>query len=258
MKTENDSNQLAISYLSLRRAIGWLGILLPFMLVIGNFTINRLNLLNNGFFIDTACSGPYQAAGSFKSSISHYYYSSVGELFTGILTAVALFLFSYKGHPLRKGEKGFSDHLLSTLSGLFALGIVLFPTSADACIQDNIRSFLSSRNTGYIHFTMASLFFISLSVMSIVNFRRTADRASFGKMKNHNTYLFCGIAMLGCLVLIFIYVNWVESTLPWLDKIKPVFWLEALALLFFGVSWLKKGNVDFNYFPRKLKQMISN
>lgn len=251
--TGNNNTELIISYLSLRKAIGWLGLLLPFMLLIGNYTVNRLNVLNNSFFVKTLCSPPYVPGRAFKSSISHYYYSTVGELFTGVLCAVALFMFCYKGHKLRIGEKGLSDNALSNLAGLFALAVVIFPTGAGDCIQDNMRIFLSSTNTGYIHFTMASLFFISLAVMSMVNFRRTGDIASFGKNKNHNTFLFCGIAMLLCLVLIFIYSMWIENKYSWLDQLQPVFCLEALALIFFGISWLIKGRVDITYLPKKLK-----
>ena len=250
---KNDNDDLIVSYLTIRRAIGWLGLLLPFILLIGNYTVNQLNILNSSFFIKDCKAPVYKAAGSFKSSISHYYYSTVGELFTGVLLAVALFMYCYKGHKLRKGEKGLSDNALSNLAGLFALGVVIFPTGSGACISDNLRTFLSSDNTGYIHFTMAALFFVSLSVMSMVNFRRTDDRVSFGKKENHKTFLVCGIAMLVCLVLIFVYSMWIAGKFSWLDNLHPVFCLEAIALIFFGISWLIKGQVNLTIIPKKPK-----
>jgi hypothetical protein len=88
--------------------------------------------------------------------------------------------------------------------------------------------------------------------MSMVNFRRTDDRVSFGKGKNHKTFLVCGIAMLVCLVLIFIYSKWFDGDYAGLDRIHPVFCLEAIALIFFGVSWLIKGRIDMAYIPKKL------
>jgi len=221
-----DNNDLIISHLSLRKAIGWLGILLPFMLLIGNLSINQLDILNNSFFVKTDCGNHYEAGGFFKASISHYYYSGVGELFTGILGTVALFMFCYKGHVKRPGEKGLSDNALTNLA---------------------------TNNTGAIHFTMAAMFFISLSLMSIVNFRRTGDRVSFGKKETHNLFLVCGIAMLVCLALIFIYSLWLEGDVKWLDRLHPVFCLEAIALIFFGISWLTKGKVDIFYLPKLLK-----
>ncbi len=65
-----------------------------------------------------------------QDSISHYYYTTAGNLFTGTLCAVALFLISYRGYP---GDK---DNILTTLAGIFALGVAFFPTnnnSSNSC-----------------------------------------------------------------------------------------------------------------------------
>jgi uncharacterized membrane protein YidH (DUF202 family) len=247
------TNALVISHNTMRKAIGWVGMLLPFGLLLGNLFMNQLNILNSTFFIRTCCSQPYFANGFFKTSISHYYYSTVGELLTATLCTVALFMFCYNGHEKRKGEKGLSDKALTNLIGIAALGIVIFPTSSDFCITDNVRTFLSSDYTGYIHFFMAALFFVLLSVMSIVNFRRKGEGGNPQRIKSYNrVYLICGIAMLVCIVLIFIYSTWLEGRIGWLDKLHPVFSLEAIALIFFGISWLTKGRVDYYYIPKLL------
>lgn len=250
---QTQNKELQISYLTLRKAIGWLGMLLPFALLIGNYVINHLNLLNNSELLNTYCFPEYKAAGSFKNSISHYYYTTVGELFTGTLGSVALFLFCYKGHPKRRSEKWFSDSLMSNLAGAFALGVIIFPVSSKECIQDNVRSFISSQTTSHIHFIFAALFFLSLALMSIINFRRTSTVKDFGKGSNANIYLWCGIIMLGCLFLIFIYNLFLEDRFESLRRFHPVFVLESLALLAFGLSWLTKGKINFNYIPKKLK-----
>lgn len=252
---KNNNENLVISYLAIRRTIGWLGLLLPFMLLIGNFIVNRLDILNSSFFIRTDCyTAPYKDTGSFKFSVSHYYYSTVGVLFTAVLCAVALFMFCYKGHKLRRGEKGLSDSAMANLAGIFALGVVVFPTSSTDCIADNMRIFQSTHATGYIHFTFACLFFITLAIMSMVNFRRTELREGFGKQKHHKTYLICGIIMLACLVLIAVYSIWIQPLqVGWLDKTKPVFSLEAVALIAFGISWLIKGKLDI---PAAVKKIM--
>jgi magnesium-transporting ATPase (P-type) len=252
MSTQDPNEKLVISYLTMRKAVGWLGMLLPFILIIGNSTINSLDILNNDWFVITDCQPPYDAEASFKSSISHYYYTTVGELFTGTLSAVALFMFCYKGHPKRQGEKGLSDSLMTNLAGAFSLGVVIFPTSADDCIADNIRTFLSSGHTGTIHFIFAALFFVTLAFMSIINFRRSDTVANFGRGNNARLYLWCGLVMLASLVIIFIYAKFLAGRWPWLDDLQPVFVLEALALLAFGLSWLSKGKVDFAYVPKML------
>jgi hypothetical protein len=254
----NDDNDKIITYRNLRKVVGWLGVLLPIALVFGNYLINHFNIFNNSFFIDKICSNIYKPDNSFKTSISDYYYSTVGDLLTGTLCAVAMFMFCYRGHKKREGEFGLSDNLLANIIGLLALGVAVFPTHSETCIQDNIRTYLISSNIGYIHLALAALFFISLAAMSIINFRRTDDIKLFGKRENHQIYLFCGIAILICLVLIFIYMNWIEEHYEWLDKLHPTFWLEAAALISFGFAWLVKGKVDFYYIPRKIMNLVKS
>lgn len=264
MKTQNQDQHMVISYLTMRKTVGWLGMLLPFALFLSNYCINTLNLLNNEVLIKVACyknspscqcaNGYIADASSWKSSISHYYYTTVGELFTGVLCAVALFLISYKGYSNRSGDKWLSDNATSNLAGIFALGVVIFPTSSEECISDNLRIFLSSDLTGYIHFAFAALFFFMLAMMSIINFRRTENVDKKGDTARDTLYLVCGIIMLVCLVLIFLYAKFLAGSYEWLDDLRPVFSLEALALQAFGLSWLSKGKVDF-YFVLKLMHL---
>ena len=100
---------------------------------------------------------------------------------------------------------------------------------------------------------MATFFFICLSTMCIVNFRRTGDQISFGKNPEHKTFVVCGIAMLVCILLIAVYSLILAKKFPGLADLKPIFWLEAIALIFFGISWLLKGKTDFNFIPKLLK-----
>jgi hypothetical protein len=225
----NPSDPLLISYLTLRKSIGWLGILLPVVLFVGNFLISWFTDFENG------CN-PY------KSSISHYYYSRLGEIFTGTLCGVSLFLFTYNGHPKKEGEKGLSDRFLSILAASFALGVVLFPTSSLLPIPCNLRTFVTTKLTGNIHLTCASLFFLTLAYMSYFNFTKTSGDVTPQKLKRNKIYKICAIAMiaslLGCALYIFILE---DHKIGWLDYIHPVFCFEATALLAFGFSWLTKG-----------------
>jgi len=255
MSKQNTPNNLVVSYLTMRKAVGWLGMSLPFILLVGNYFINKCNFLNNPWFITILDNYKYTPAGAWKSSISHYYYSTVGELFTGTLCAVALFMFSYNGHPIRKGDFGLADRTMTFLVGLFAIGVVIFPTSSDNAISDNIRIFLSSKNTQNIHFTFAALFFITLAFMCIINFRRAENVDDFGKGKDDNFFRLCGIVMLVCLILIFSYSFFLKGQeIKWLDSIKPTFVLESVALIFFGLSWLVKGQqMQTTYILKKIR-----
>lgn len=245
MPQRNLNPNLVISYHSMRQSIGWLGLSLPFLLLVGNYIINEYNLLNNDTFVMTQCN-VYTADTSFKSSISHYYYTTVGGLFTGVLSAVALFMFSYRGYPQRDEEIVPSDSFMTNLAGICALGVAIFPASSYSCLPDNVRTYISSETIGYIHYMFAGFFFITLSLISIFNFRRTAKVEDFGKMPSHNFYKYCGIVMLVCISLILIYSVWLENDYPELDSYNITFILETFALIAFGLSWLKKGRIDSN------------
>ena len=245
MPIRNPNPNLVISYHRMRQSIGWLGLSLPFILLAGNYMINHYNLFNNETFMMTQCN-TYTAENSFKPSISQYYYTTVGELFTGTLCAVALFLFSYRGYPQRDEEIIPSDSFMTNLAGVCALGVALVPTSSNHCLSDNVRAYISSEIMGYVHYIFAGFFFTTLSLISIFNFRRTANVADFGKMPSHNFYKYCGIVMLICIVLILVYSIGLEESYPELQAYNITFVLETIALLAFGLSWLKKGRIDSN------------
>lgn len=236
-----------VSYLTMRKTVGWLGMILPFLLLTGNFFLNEAGLFSSNVFVQIHDNYEYVNEGSFKSSVSHYYYTTMGEIFTGTLYAVALFMICYTGHPKRPEDKGLSDNAMTNLAGLFAMGVALFPTTSSVLMKDNLRSFISSSGIGWLHYAFAASFFIVLALMSIVNFRRAKDSKLFGKGDDDPFFLRCGVTMVSCLVLVPIFGSF-ES----IQFLHPTFILEAVALVAFGMSWLKKGQADFSYVPKKL------
>lgn len=223
---------IIISYMTLRKAIGWLGILLPFALLIGNCLVS---LFTN---YELGCS-------PFKASISDFYYTRMGDLFVGVMCAVALFLFCYKG-------KETIDNKLTNAAGFFALGVVIFPTSSKQEILCNTRCYISEPLVGNFHLISAALFFITLAVISYSIFTRTTSEKTFfflnrkgemtsSKKKRNRIYKICGLVMIACLVGIVIY-KWLskESTHPD-NNLHVIFWFETIALIAFGISWLTKG-----------------
>ena len=50
--------------------------------------------------------------------------------------------------------------------------------------------------------------------------------------------MICGLVMIACLVVIFIYFNFIQSDN---SDSSLVFWGETIALIAFGISWLTKG-----------------
>lgn len=238
-----------VSYFTMRKTIGWLGMALPILLLGGNLLMNNIDLFNSATFVKIKpeyADYSYINQGSWKGSVSHYYYTTMGEIFTGTLYAVGLFMLCYTGHKKRDTDFGFSDNTMTNAAGIFAIGVATFPTTSDVGMTDNLRRFISSDVIGTVHYTFALLFFVTLALMSIINFRRT-DTKGFGKGRDSNAYLTYGIVMLICLALVPILAN-IDSLKPY----RPTFLLEAIALIAFGTSWLRKGRADFTYLPKKL------
>ena len=189
------------SYLALRKAVGWIGILLPFVLMTGLIVLFREKTV--------------------LKTISLYYHSDMRDLFVGALCAIALFLFFYKGYSKW-------DNRAANLAAFFALGIAFFPTVPEGPPDWK----------AWIHFISASLFFITLSCFSMFLFTKKNPNPTKNKLTRNKIYISCGVIMITCLVAILLFFVFFEKKYP---ESSLVFWLESLALIAFGISWLIKG-----------------
>jgi amino acid transporter len=249
-----NSNNYLISYRTLRQLIGWLGVLLPFLCWGVNAMVNRFGLLNNPLLVDKDQSCYYIAGADLKSSISHFYYTAAGPLFTGILITVSIFLFCYTGHPEKKADDRWSwltDRRVATFAASSALGIVFFPTGSMEIIKDNIHTYVASSVTGNIHFVFAASFFLAMALMSLVNFRRRPARQMLADAEG-KVYLVCGCGMLLCLLVLFASL-FITNSGQWLWG-RFVYVMEVIMLLLFGIAWLVKGkSVPTEFILKKLQ-----
>ena len=222
MNTQNPkSTPQIISYLTIRRAVGILGIALPMVLVVGSVVAG-------------GCEG-------LQPSISKYYHTNMRNIFVGILCAVALFMYAYKGY------KNSADNIAGNLACIFALGVALFPTS----LPEQTKCINISHNPeiiSYFHFISATLFFLTLSYFSIFLFTKTnkskeelKEKKYKNKRSRNRIYRICGFVILSSIVLIALYLQVLKKHFPDLEFYNPIFWLETLALFAFGISWLTKG-----------------
>ena len=211
------NQRVIISYLTMRRMIGVLGIALPVIVVLGGF-------LQNGFVI--------------QGSISGYYYTNMRDFFVGLLCIVSVFLISYQGY-----EK--IDNMISTLSGIFAIGMIIFPTAMYSGKIVKVGMFLIDDNISeYVHLTFGTLFFLALSFNSIFLFtKRHSILLTPPKRRRNILYRVCGIVMIVSILCIIIYMLLFRNT--FVSGLNPVLFLESIALLAFGISWLVKGNTFF-------------
>ncbi len=206
-----------ISFNTLRKSVGWFGILLPAAMLLANFAFGSCHAI--------------------QDSNSHYYYTISGNLLIGILGSVAIFLLSYKGYPDDK-----MDNILTTLAGICAFGIAFFPTndnSADSCAIIHLP-LSSARNSA--HYIFSALFFILLAGISFFKFTKSKGTKTDRKLMRNKIYRACGILIIFFIGLIALYGIFGKH-LHWVDKYKPVFWLEWLAFFAFGFSWLVKGEM---------------
>jgi cytochrome c biogenesis factor len=210
-QTEDIMNQqsgpedsLVLSYLTLRKAVGIIGCALPIVLALGKMLVQ----------------GP-----GLQCTISDYYYTDMGNVFVGSLCAIGVFLLSCRGYDRR-------DEIAGRLACVFAVGVALFPTN---------RCSGGTSPIGYLHLTFAALLFLTLAYFSIFLFTQTdPDKTPTPqKLQRNIVYRVFGYTILACILSIAIVRLTALGTS--LGRLDPVFWLESLAVVSFGVSWLTKG-----------------
>ena len=198
------SDTLVLSYLGLRKAIGIIGLALPFVLALGKMALESPGI---------------------QDSISAYYYTVMRDVFEGSLWAIAVFLMSYRGYDSR-------DNIAGNLACAFAIGVALFPTTPEG---------QATSATGVIHLVCAAAFFLTLAYFSLVLFRKTDPTRTpkLRKRQRNRVYTACGYTILASIGTIAI-IGVLASNAP-INHLDPRFWLESVAVVAFGISWLVKG-----------------
>jgi heme/copper-type cytochrome/quinol oxidase subunit 2 len=160
-------------------------------------------------------------------SVSAYYYTGAIGVFVGVLFALALFLFSYRGY---RGVK--ADRIVGTVGGLAALVVALFPTAAPAGL---LPPPWWTDETAVVHYAAAFVLFGSFIVFAMWLFRRSDKRSRRERTRDKNlrddVCLVCGLVMIVCLL-------WAAIAKR---AVAPIFWPESIAIVAFAVSWLVKG-----------------
>jgi hypothetical protein len=218
-----------MSYLGLRRAIGFIGIFLPLVLALGKIFIE----------------GP-----GIQGSISAYYYTVMRNVFVGSLCAIGVFLVSYRYQK--------HDIVTAVLAGIFAIGVALFPTAPE------VAATATDKTIGTVHVVSAALFFLTLAYISLFLFTKTYPEKTLRPRKpleylsllmvtrtipgeplkprkkwRNVIYRICGYTILACIALLGLVA--VPSINNLVKQLHPVFWLESIAVVAFGFSWLIKG-----------------
>ena len=207
-------NELIVNYMRLRQAVGWIGTLLPIVLLAG------------AAFTSTARPG----------SMSGYYYTDMRDIFVGTLWALGVFLVAYRGYDK-------VDDSITNVAGFAAIGVALFPTKPAVCTagpgacpaSSVTRLSTHQQVVGDIHLVLAAVTLIALGLMAL----RFAKKQTKQRFATENAiYLGSGAIVLGCVGLAALFALLpasVKGQWPWL------FFFEAVAVFAFGVSWFVKG-----------------
>jgi len=147
-----------VSYRTLRRVVGVLGVSLPVVLAIWGFAIfGEMRI---------------------QPSISDYYLLRTRDAFVGVVFTIGWFLFTYRGYDWR-------DNTAGNLACVFALGVALFPNSG-------------SRGERTVHIVSATALFLVLAYFSFFLFTLSAGSPTPQKIVRNRIYRACGVAIVVC------------------------------------------------------------
>ena len=168
---------------------------------------------------------------SWPESISCTYYSlfAVGT-FMVILGSASILLVNYKGYNK-------VDDVTATVAGIFGVLICLFPMEfvEDPSIKTGILH-LPSNISNIFHCISAFGFFGVLAFMSFFLFTKTSGDMTPQKKIKNIIYRVCGVGMLGSFLLLLLRL------IPTVDIYNLTWIVEAIALFFFGTSWIVKAD----------------
>lgn len=158
-----------INTIRLRAMIGWLGMLLPWIVVL---------LIHK-----------------FPTSISATWYTNACTSFMIILGSASILLICYQGY-----EK--TDDILNTLTGIAGLGICLFPCYVRG-EGPLVGTFLIPINiSDTIHSICAFIFFGLLAYNSIFLFTKSKGEMTKNKKIRNIIYRICGVGMLSSFLIL--------------------------------------------------------
>lgn len=202
-----------INITKLRKILGWLAIGLPFVVAIIYMIFEAHTVM-------------------LPHSISATYHTpSCITPFMIILGSSGILLLCYEGYDKQ-------DKIVCTISGILALAICLFPcrnlpanTELDPAIL--IGTFqVPAEICGWIHNIVAIIFFGLLAYNSYFLFTKSSGEMTVEKKKRNIIFRVCGIGMIASFALLIpLFILGVNSAI-WI--------VEAIALFFFGISWLTK------------------
>ncbi len=217
---EPSSQHLYIkTYFNLRSALGLIAAVFPLVLLLGG----------------------YVTEGKILPSISDYYFSSMRDFVVGALVAIGIFLMGNKGHG--RPEQNWREDVIGIWAGAAAIGLALFPNKPHSMgIETFFHAIMDDRISVVLHFMSSFVFLTSLTIFCLSRFARDATAG------HRRIYRTCGWAIIAAGVVA-TYASFVRA-FDWFEARELVeawnmiFWLEALGIWAFCLSWVVKGQAE--------------
>lgn len=213
-----ETDAAVLSAIGLRRAIGVSGFVLPVVL-------GPIGWLFFGIDI--------------QDNISSYYHTDLRDVFVGVLVAMGIFLFCYRG-----GDG--IENWTANIGCVSVIGVALCPLDAgsDPLIQRSI--------IGYLHTICGGVFFITLAFYSLYHFpstlfpyaKRRRSVVEPNEFERNAIYRISGLTILASLLAMATYL--VLVPMEWkrlLNQYNFLFWMEWVAIWSFAAAWITKGRV---------------
>ena len=162
----------ALSYRNLRAITGYVGLTLPVVLLVDGL-----------------------ADGHIESSLSAYYYTKVGNVFTGALCVIGVFLLAYRLTVWA------TDNIATALAGLFALGVAFFHAAPEHATQGQLL-------LADVHLGCATALFVLLGAISLFIFPRDVRPDQRWRA---NWYMALG-ALIWLSIILMPTLNWLASS----------------------------------------------
>ena len=205
--TSTETGGVVATYLLLRKAIGWIGTLLPIVVIAGDAAFS---------------SGPL------PNSLSDYYYTPMRNILVGSLCVLGVFLVLYDVSVR-------ADRWITNAAGVGVLGVAFLPGSPPVAHLTTSQEVI-----GNLHVFFAAIAFVGLAATMWRFAAAISDGPDAPPPSPRAAVLYRASA---CVMLGFVIASGVAILLPLSvqNSTLAIYDFEALAIFTFGVTWLVKG-----------------
>jgi hypothetical protein len=205
--TSTETGSMVGTFLLLRRAIGWIGTLLPIVVIVGDAAFS---------------SGPL------PNSLSDYYYTPMRNILVGALCVLGVFLLLYDVSVR-------VDRWITNAAGIGVLGVAFLPGSPPVAHLTTSQEVI-----GNLHVFFAAIAFVGLSA-TMWRFAYAVSDGPDAAPPSARGAVFYRVS--ACVMLGFVILSGVAILLPLSvqNATLAIYDTEALAIFTFGICWLVKG-----------------